>query len=152
MKLMQKMKVIKIAFALAAVLAMSGTGWAAKPSGPGISGDLNGSRDSVALSVPVPAYQACVNDVNHSYAVKAYIFQPSGRIFAIGISDPTSFSCSLTTEQLINMTVDAFPGLTFKPGPATLLFQVILTEDDGNIATPPVNTVIYEYGSRVDLH
>lgn len=154
MKLMQKMKVIKIAFALAAVLAMSGTGWAAKPSGvgPGITGDLNGSRDSVALSVPVPAYQGCINDVNHSYAVKAYIFQPSGRIFAIGISDPTSFTCSLTTEQLIGVLVKAFPGLTFKPGPATLLFQVTLTEDDGNIATPPVNTVIYEYGSRVDLH
>ena len=152
MKAMQKMKALKIALALAAVLAMSGTGWAAKPSGPGISGDLNGSRDSVALSVPVPAYQACINDGNHSYAVKAYIFQPSGRIFAIGISDPTSFSCTLTTEQLINVTVNAFPGLTFKPGPATLLFQVILTEDDGNIATPPVNTVIYEYGSRVDLH
>jgi hypothetical protein len=73
-------------------------------------------------------------------------------MFAIGISDPTSFTCSQTTEQLIAMLVKGFPGLTFKPGPATLLFQVILTEDDGNIATPPVDTVIYEFGSRVDLH
>jgi len=155
MKAMQKMKVIKIAFALAAVLAMSGTGWAAKPSGvgPGIPGDLNGARDQVTLSVPVPAYQACDTlNANQTYSVKAYIFQPSGRIFAIGISDPTSFSCSLTTEQLIDVLVKAFPGLTFKPGPATLLFQVTLTEDDGNIATPPVDTVIYEFGSRVDLH
>ena len=31
MKGMQKMKAIKIAFALAAVLAMSSTGWAGKP-------------------------------------------------------------------------------------------------------------------------
>ncbi len=152
MKLMQKIKALKIALALAAVLAMSGTA-AAKPSGPGIAGDLNGTRDSVALSVPVPAYVACdTTNTNQTYSVKAYIFQPSGRIFAIGISNPTSFTCSLTTEQLIDVTVNAFPGLTFKPGPATLLFQLILTEDDGNIATPLVDSVIYEYGSRVDLH
>jgi hypothetical protein len=153
MKGMQKMKAIKIALALAAVLAMSGTGWAAKPSGvgPGISGDLNGSRNSVTLSIPVPAYAGCTN-VNQAYSLKAYIFQPSGRIFAIGISDPTSFSCSLTAETPVDMTVNAFPGLTFKPGPATLLFQVILTEDDGDPATPAVDSVIYEYGSRVDLH
>jgi hypothetical protein len=149
MKAMQK---IKLGLALAAVLAMGGTGWA-KPSGPSIPGDLNGSRDSVALSVPVPAYVECdTTNTNHSYSVKAYIFQPSGRMFAIGTSDPTSFTCSLTAEQLINVTVNAFPGLTFKPGPATLLFKVVLTEDDGDTNTPLVDTVIYEYGSRVDLH
>jgi hypothetical protein len=153
MKGMEKMKVIKIAYALAAVLAMSSTGWAAKPSGvgPGIPGVLNGSRNSVAVSVPVPAYEECTN-VNQAYSLKAYIFQPSGRIFAIGISDPTTFSCSLTAETLVDMTVNAFPGLAFKPGPATLLFQVILTEDDGDPTTPAVDSVIYEYGSRVDLH
>ena len=150
MKGMQKMKVIKIALALAAVLAMSSTGWA--KNGPGTPGVLNGARNSVALSVPVPADAECLNDLNHSYSVKAYIFQPSGRIFAIGIGAPTSFNCSLSAEQLIDMTVNAFPGLTFKPGPATLLFQVILTEDDSNIATPLVDSVIYEFGSRVDLH
>jgi hypothetical protein len=151
---MPKMKAIKIALALAAVLTMSGTGWAKKNNGggPGMSGVLNGARNSVALSVPVPADPECINDVNHRYSVKAYIFQPSGRIFAIGIGVPTSFTCSLTLEQPIDMTVNAFPGLTFKPGPATLLFQVILTEDDGNTATPLVDSVIYEYGSRVDLH
>ena len=152
MKAMQKMKALKIALALAVVLAISGTGWAAS-GGPSISGDLNGARNEVTLEVPVPAYPACDTlNANQTYSVKAYIFQPSGRIFAIGISDPTSFTCSLTTEQLIGMLVKAFPGLTFKPGPATLLFQVILTEDDGNIATPPVDTIIYEFGSRVDLH
>jgi hypothetical protein len=152
MNVFNKLTALKGAMALAAVLAMSGTGWA-KPGGPGIPGDLNGSRNSVELSVPVPAYEACdTTNTNQTYSVKAYIFQPSGRIFAIGISNPTSFTCSLTTEQLIGVTVNAFPGLTFKPGPATLLFQVILTEDDGNIATPPVDTSIYEFGSRVDLH
>ncbi|HET8670254.1 MAG TPA: hypothetical protein VFM05_06370 [Candidatus Saccharimonadales bacterium] len=149
---MKGMQKIKLALALAALLAMGGTGWA-KPNGPGLPGDLNGSRDSVVLSVPVPAYDACdTTNANQTYSVKAYIFQPSGRMFAIGTSDPTSFTCSLTTEQLINMTVNAFLGLTFKPGPATLLYKVILTEDDGNIATPLVDSVIYEYGSRVDLH
>jgi hypothetical protein len=42
---MNGMERIKAAFALLAVLAMSGTGWA-KPSfgGPGVSGELNGPR------------------------------------------------------------------------------------------------------------
>ena len=56
-----------------------------------MSGDLNAARNSVALSVPVPADPECVNDVNHRYSVKAYIFQPSGRIFAIGIGVSHNF-------------------------------------------------------------
>ena len=146
MKAMQKMKVIKIAFALAALLAMSGNGWA-KPGGGGggTNGDLNGSRDSVLVLLPV---DACTAVLNHTYSVKAYIFQPSGRIFAVGIGNAT-FTCQ-TGAQYVSMTVDAFPGLTFKPGPATLIFQVL----DTNNTNPsvPVTTIVDEQGSRIDLH
>jgi hypothetical protein len=146
---------IKAAFALMAVLAMSGTGWA-KPSfgGPGISGELNGPRTEATVDISLPAFTGCDTlNTLESYAVKAYIFQPSGRMFAIGISDPTSFTCSSTTQVVVqDVLVKGFPGLSFKPGPATLLFQVTLTEDDGDVNTPPVDSVIYEFGSRVDLH
>ena len=151
---MKMVKLFKLALALSAVLGATSPGWAAKGGGgPGIPGDLNASRNSVIVSVPVPAYAECdALNLDETYAVKAYIFQPSGRIFAIGIAEPTTFPCSSTAEQSVEVTVNAFPGLTFKPGPATLLFQVILTEDDGVVETPTVDTMIYEYGSRVDLH
>src|SRR5437867_888139 len=136
MKAMQKMKVIKIAFALAALLAMSGNGWA-KPGGGGggTNGDLNGSRDSVLVLLPV---DACTAVLNHTYSVKAYIFQPSGRIFAVGIGNAT-FTCQAGAQD-VSMTVDAFPGLTFKPGPATLIFQIL----DTNNTNPsvPVTTIV----------
>ena len=155
MKVMRRIKMIKTALTLAAVLAMAGTGWT-KPSfgGPGTSGELNGPRTEAIVDITVPPYALC-NTLNtlQGYAVKAYIFQPSGRIFAIGISDPTSFTCSPSADVVVqDVLVKAFPGLSFKPGPATLLFQVFLIEDDGNPATPLVETNIYEFGSRVDLH
>ena len=149
---MKKVGIIKLAVALLAVLAMNGTGWAAKGGGgPGVSGALNSTRSSAVVSVSVPAYAQCdALNLTQTYAVKAYIFQPSGRIFAIGITEPpTSFTCN-PAGTTVDVTVNAFSGLTFKPGPATLLFQVILTENDG--VNPAVDSVIYENGSRVDLH
>lgn len=153
MKRMQKLKWLKGVLVLAGVLAMAGGAWAKKPAGagPGVPGTLDATRTSVEVSVPVPAYAGCTG-LNQAYAVKAYVFQPSGRIFAIGIGEPTMFNCSVSTEQLVPMTVNAFPGLSFKPGPATLLYQVILTEDDGDATTPLTESIIYEYGSRIDLH
>ena len=156
---MRAMSKIKTALALAAVLAMAGTGWAKPGNGNGngnggVSGELNGPRTEAIVDITVPPYALC-NTLNtlQGYAVKAYIFQPSGRIFAIGISDPTSFTCSPSADVVVqDVLVKAFPGLSFKPGPATLLFQVFLIEDDGNPATPLVETNIYEFGSRVDLH
>ena len=145
---MQKMKTLKTAaFALAALLAMSGGAWA-KPSnvGPGIPGDLSPTRDSVTFSVPVE----CTAVANHAYSIKAYIFQPSGRMFAIGITDPpTPFTCQ-GVAQTVDVTVNAFSGLTFKPGPATVLFQVIDT--DNAVPTTPVVIILDESGSRIDLH
>jgi hypothetical protein len=163
MKGMQKMKAIKIAVALAAVLGLSSTGWAAKPSGvgPGMSGDLNATRTEVTVELTVPQMEApptgmCdIANTAQTYSIKAYIFQPSGRIFAIGIGSNTeSFSCSTTGDQQIDMLIKALQGLSFKPGPATLVYQVIQTTVD---ATDPLNLkvtdlVVYEAGSRVDLH
>lgn len=148
MKAMQKMKALRTVFALAAVLAMTGAA-SAKPSnvGPGIQGDLTPTRDSVTFSVPV---DTCTAVANHTYSIKAYIFQPSGRMFAIGITDPpTPFNC-LGLAQTVEVTVNAFPGLTFKPGPATVLFQVIDT--DNTVPTSPVVIIMDESGSRIDLH
>jgi len=156
---MQKMKALKRALALAAVLVMAGTAWAAKPGGvgPGIPGDLTPTRDSVDLLVPVVGFPSCNTlNTNQTYSVKAYIFQPSGRIFAIGIGYNTaSFACSAdpNTSQNVPVSVDALPGLTFKPGPATLVYQVIQTTTDTSTDPDTVTQiVVYEYGSRVDLH
>lgn len=142
---MKGMQKIKLALTLAAVLAMGGTGWA-KPGGPGIPGDLNGSRDSVEVLLPVGA---CTAVANHTYSIKAYIFQPSGRIFAVGIGN-TPFTCQALAQEVL-VTVDAVQGITFKPGPATLIYQVLDT-DNTNPSTPVTTTVGDELGSRVDLH
>ena len=156
MQQMQKMKGLKRALAVVAVLAMTGApAWAKKGgNGPGVPGDMSATGE-VTMQVSVPAFESCIaptSPATQSYSIKAYIFQPSGRIFAIGIGSNTeAFGC-LTTEQLVDVTVTPFPGLNFKPGPATLLFQVISTDDDGDVNTPAVDTVVYENGSRIDLH
>jgi hypothetical protein len=154
MKSMQKIRIIKGVLILVAVLAIAGSAWAKKnKSGPGIPGVLNSARDSVTLQVPVDAIPTCDPlNLNQIYSVKVYIFQPSGRLLGIGIgANDGPLSCSATDAQMVDATVNAFPGLTFKPGPATLLYQVILTDNDPLLVTPTV-TVVDENGSRVDLH
>jgi hypothetical protein len=124
-----KITALKCALALAAVLAISGTGWAAKPTfaGPGVAGQFTDStRTIVTVSVPVPQ-QVCQTNTatqTYSYSVKASILQPSGRILDIGFSEPTDFNCLL--DQNVNVTITAIQGLSFKPGPATLIYQVTL--------------------------
>lgn len=157
MQAMQKMKGLKRALAVVAVLAMTGApAWAKKGgNGPGVAGDMLATGE-VTMQVSVPAFESCIAPTppaTQSYSIKAYIFQPSGRIFAIGIGNNTeALNCS-TDEQLIDVIVTPFPGLNFKPGPATLLFQVIRSDDSDGIGTiPAVDTVVYENGSRIDLH
>jgi hypothetical protein len=142
---MQKIKAFKRALALAAVLLMAGTAWAKQGGGPALSGDLSPNRDSVEVFIPV---EGCTAVANHTYSIKAYIFQPSGRIFAIGIG-VAPLTCQANPQD-VPVTVNAFQGLTFKPGPATLLFQVLDT--DNTDAANPVVTTVDENGSRVDLH
>lgn len=149
MKTIDKMTALKRALALAAVLALTGTGWAKNGNGggPGIPGDLNGTRDSVTLSVQV---DACTAAPGQTYSVKAKIFQPSGRLLAIGIGT-TSFTCQAVAQTVDNVTVNAVSGLTFKPGPATLVYEVIVTD---STTTPHTVSVVpgTETGSIVQLH
>lgn len=161
------MKIMKITaltwgLALAAVLAITGTGWAKKPTfaGPGADGQLDSTRTIVTLSVPVPQQTCKTNTTTqtYTYSAKAYILQPSGRILAIGFSDPTDFNCLL--DQNVNVTITAIQGLSFKPGPATLIYQVMETTTTtvvtdpltGATATTTTTNVVNEYGSTVNLH
>ena len=171
MKVMRRMKMIKTALALAAVLAMAGTGWA-KPGngngggGPGVNGDLNGNTVTVVITVPTqtqaglcpttPVVPPVGTTVDTDYNLKAYIFQPSGRMFGIALGTNT-FNCDTLADQQVTVVLQVFPGLTLKPGPATLLYQAIettlttTTTATGTTSTT-TNEVIYEFGSRVDLH
>ena len=153
---------LKWALALAVVLAMTGTGWAKKPTfaGPGTAGQLDPTRTIVTLSVPVPQQTCQANTVDQtfSYSVKASILQPSGRILAIGFSDPTAFDC--VNDQNVDVTINAIQGLSFKPGLATLIYKVIETTTTTVVTDPTLGTtetvtttnVINEYGSTVNLH
>jgi len=157
-----KITTLKWALALAVVLAISGTGWAKKPTfaGPGTDGQLDPTRTIVTLSVPVPQQACQINTATqtYSYSVKASILQPSGRILDIGFSDPTDFNCS--QDQNVNVTITAVQGLSFKPGPATLIYKVIETTTTtvvtdpitGGTTTLTTTNVINEYGSTVNLH
>jgi len=166
-----KINALKYALTLAAVLAISGTGWAKKPTfaGPGVDGQLDPTRTSVTLSVDVPQ-QTCQTTTSnqdpvtlqttmqeYSYSVKAYMLQPSGRILAIGFSDPTVFDC--VNDQNVNVIITAIQGLSFKPGAATVIYKVTetttttVTAADGTVLSTTVATnVLNEYGSRVNLH
>ena len=165
MKVMRRMKMIKTALALAAVLAMAGTGWA-KPGngnggGPGVNGDLNGSTVTVVITVPTktqagvcetPTIPPIGTTITTIHTLKAYIFQPSGRMFGIALGTEP-FTCDLLADQQVTVTLQIFPGLTLKPGPATLLYQAIETTTTTTATTSTTtNEVIYEFGSRVDLH
>lgn len=158
MNVKTKMTALKWAFALAAVLAISGTGWAAKPSfgGPGISGALDGTH--VDVSLPVRGFLQCnpapAPGITQTYALKVFIFQPSGRIFAIGIGNSGNFTCGTDPNVTVDVDVgvDALPGLSFKPGPATLVYQVIRTTTDNTDPLHPLTTSVDDYGFRVDLH
>ena len=155
MKVLRRMKMIKTALALAVVLAMAGTGWA-KPGfgGPGVNGDLNGNTVTVVITVPTNTEVGLCDSTppplgtTKAYTLKAYIFQPSGRMFGIALGTNT-FTCDTLADQQVTVALQVFPGLTLKPGPATLLYQAIETT---TTTTTTTNEVIYEFGSRVDLH
>jgi hypothetical protein len=164
MKVMRKMKVIKTALALAAVLAMSGNGWAKQGGGgPGVNGDLNGDIVTLEVTVPTKTEAGLCDSVTptpgttKTYAIKAYIFQPSGRMFGIAIGYNTeTFTCDTAMDQQVDVQMKVFPGLSLKPGPATLLYQVIETTPTTSTGPTPTTTVanevIYEFGYRIDLH
>jgi len=67
-----------------------------------------------------------------------------GFLINIGIGSGTVICNNIATPQ--DVIVNAIPGLTFQPGPATLLVR--LTAIDPMTSLPTIS----ESGSRVNLH
>ncbi|HEV8722254.1 MAG TPA: hypothetical protein VGW77_16675 [Candidatus Binatia bacterium] len=143
MNVFNKLTALKRALALAAVLSMSGTALAKNDNGGGVSGDLSPDRTSVTLTVTV----GCDSTTEGlTGALSVYILQPSGRLLSIGIFNQTVNCTNPVSDQIIPVTVNAFSGLTFKPGPATLLIRFVTTNQT------TLAPIVEETGSRVDLH
>jgi hypothetical protein len=143
MNVFNKITVLKQGIALAAILVMSGPALAKNGNGGGVPGDLSPDRTSVTLSVTVGCDSVTEGLTG---ALSVYILQPSGRLLSIGISNQTVTCTTPVSDQIIPVTVTAFSGLTFKPGPATLLIRFVTT--DQTTLAP----IVEETGSRVDLH
>lgn len=153
------------ALALAGALVTSGTVSAAKPAhggGGGLIGDLSPARDSAIVRVPVDCDPAGANQTKTA-SVSVKIFQPSGRLLNIGtgsVASTAQQAICTGTQTEIDVTVNAIPGLAFKPGPATILIKLTETITTTNTtppvapATGPTVTVTVdetESGARVDL-
>ena len=152
MKAAKTMRTLKWALALAAILAMASTASAKKPASLGVSGGLSADRTSVTVSVTTPA---CFSVSDPTIVpppppavgtLSVYIFQSVGRLINIGTSN-TSVICD-GAKLTQDVTVNAIPGLTFQPGPATLLIRFSAPQDPNN----PSTVTITETGSRIDLH
>jgi hypothetical protein len=139
----RKMSCLKRAFAVAALLAMTGTASAKNQSSGGVSGDLSPDRTSATVTVTA---QCNSTTQGVSGALSVYIFQPSGRLLNIGIGNVTVNCTAPAISQDVVVTVNAVPGLSFKPGPATLLIRFTTTDQT------TMEPIVSESGSRVDLH
>ena len=153
------------ALALAGALVTSGPVSAAKPAqggGGGLIGDLSPARDSAIVKVPVDCEPAGESQTKTA-SVSVKIFQPSGRLLNIGTGSVESTAQQLIctgSQTEIDVTVNAIPGLAFKPGPATILIKLTETITT-TTTTPPVPTATQptvtvtvdetESGARVDL-
>jgi hypothetical protein len=138
-----KMKALKGAVALAAILAMSGNAFGKKNgNGPGIPGSLSSNR--LEVTVPMSDLPPC--PVNTTATLSVYIIQSVGRLINIGTYS-TAITCNgQATTFPDGITVEAFQGLSFQPGPATLLIRYTGTDA---ITLLPIHT---DTGARVDLH
>jgi hypothetical protein len=159
------------ALALVGALVTSGPVLAVKPAKPaqpaqgggeGLIGDLSPARDSAIVRVPVDCDPAGANQTKTT-SVSVKIFQPSGRLLNIGtgsVASTVQQPICTGNQTEIDVTVNAIPGLAFKPGPATILIKLTETITT-TTTTPPVApstgptvTVTVdetESGARVDL-
>lgn len=146
MKATTKMTALKRALALVAVLALTGTAWAKPSSAPGVPGDLSGDRTSATVTITA---QCDISVLGYSETVSVYILQSVGRLINIGIGDATVVcGPSVTaTSQDTDITVNAIPGLTFQPGPATMLIRFTAPNPD-----PTKPDVVSEKGLIVNFH
>jgi hypothetical protein len=152
------------ALALVAALVSSGPVLAAKPGkgggGPGLNGDLNQSRTSVAVMIPVECAAPVVNGTTTTTTtatLSVKIFQSVGRLINIGTGSGVP-TCNGQTMD-VAVTVNAVTGLTFQPGPATMLITLTETATSSTPSVDPLNPVIVtsppeitETGARIDLH
>ena len=129
MNVFNKVTAFKQALALAAVLSMSGTALA-KNGNNGVNGDL--SSDRTQVTVALNELPACTSPTTGSLSV--YIFQSVGRLVNIGTYSG-SVACTGSPTDLPDITVTAVPGLTFPPGPATLLIRYTTTTTDVGATT-----------------
>lgn len=115
--------------------------------GPTTSGDLSANRASADLIVPA----LCESPVNvgdtKTGTLTVYIFQPSGRLLNIGIGT-ADVPCD-GTQANVMVTVDAIPGLKFKPGPATVVYA--MTEQTMDSAGAVTASSTTESGATVNL-
>ncbi|HZA57196.1 MAG TPA: hypothetical protein VE616_23335 [Candidatus Udaeobacter sp.] len=123
---------------------MSGSALAKNGNGGGVSADLSPNRTSVSGFTVTVGCDSTTEALTGALSV--YILQPSGRLLSIGIFNQTVTCNTPVSDQIIPVTVNAFSGLTFKPGPATLLIRFVTT----NPTT--LESIVEETGSRVDLH
>ena len=147
------------ALALAGSLVCTGPALAAKAGGgggPGLIGQLSSLRDSATVKVPVDCDPAGANQTKTA-TVSVKIFQPSGRLLNIGTGSVESTAqqpiCTGSPTE-IDVTVNAIPGLAFKPGPATILIKLTETTTTPPVppeTTPTVSILETESGARVDL-
>ena len=156
---------VKGALAVAAIFAMSGSAVAKKPANlGGISATLSSDRKTVTVDATpqcaqptVPPAQGATSTLSAEYSI--YIFQSHGRLINIGIGNDEG---DCTTPKQV--TVEAIEGLTFQPGPATMImkvttYQAVTTTTPsqtpgGQATTTTTETAIgiSESGARVNLH
>jgi hypothetical protein len=141
MKGISKLTGFKGAVALAAILAMNGAALAKKPVA-GVPAQLSADRTSVDLSINLLCDPATTLNAQGSLSV--YIFQSVGRLINIGTFNTNVACTGVETAQAV--TVEAIDGLSFQPGPATVIYR-FTTQDSVSL----LNTV-QESGARLNLH
>jgi hypothetical protein len=130
------------AVALAAILAMNGTALAKKPDAGGVPAQLSADRTSVDLSINLQCDPATT--LNSQGSLSVYIFQSVGRLINIGTFNTNVPCTGSATAQTV--TVEAIDGLSFQPGPATLIYR-FTTQDSVSLIT-----TVQESGARLNLH
>jgi len=139
-----KLTGFKGAIALAAVLAMNGAALAKKPvDNGGVPAALSADRTSVDVTINLQCNPATT--LNSQGSLSVYIFQSVGRLINIGTFN-TNVSCGTGAVTAQAVTVEAIDGLSFQPGPATLIYR-FTTQDSVSL----INTV-QESGARLNLH
>jgi len=143
------------AIALAAFMMVGGAAFADTSSvGIDPTGVLSANRASATLT------GTAVCTAGDTATLTVHIYQSVGRLINIGIGDVSPFTCSGNSGTW-SAVVNAIPGLTFQPGPATVVVRsvttvtttTIVTNPDGSTTTATITTPTgdSEFGGVVNL-